>query len=201
MAVQEANVEPTVVDCWAPALRQSVVVEVPGEVEVVSCSVAVYLEVVAEQYRGCRVGSDTERLTGVPGAAARTAKVAAVHGVRVARLVVLPAGAEEYLPVLHVGRDHIGIAPIRARPARHLVGETAVVDHTERQRFVVVLGVAQDGGAQLTDVAEAGRLPCLLARLGEHWEEDCRQDRDNGDHHQQLNERETLTSHTSSPPN
>jgi hypothetical protein len=42
----------------------------------------------------------------------------------------------------------------------------------------------------MLQVAAARGLPRLLARLGKNREQDRRQDRDNGNHHEQLDQRE-----------
>jgi hypothetical protein len=46
------------------------------------------------------------------------------------------------------------------------------------------------GEGDVTVVADARRLPCLLASLAEHREQNRRQDRDDRDHDEQLNQRE-----------
>ena len=53
--------------------------------------------------------------------------------------------------------------------------------------------ILQDSQADLLDIAQAARLPRLFSGTSEHREEDRRQDRDDGDHDQQLNERETMS--------
>src|SRR5207249_1329296 len=47
-------------------------------------------------------------------------------------------------------------------------------------------------GADLLAVRQTGSLPRLLAGLGEYREQNRSQDRDNGDHHEQLDQRKTM---------
>ena len=54
----------------------------------------------------------------------------------------------------------------------------------------MVLGIHEDRSGDLPLVAQTGRLTGFLTCFREHWEEDRRQDGDNGDDHQQLNQRE-----------
>ena len=56
--------------------------------------------------------------------------------------------------------------------------------------LVVVGGIHLQGGADLLEVAHRGRLPRVRARLREDREEDPGQHREDGDHHQQLDEGE-----------
>src|SRR5207249_2839404 len=58
-------------------------------------------------------------------------------------------------------------------------------------RLVIILGIHHHRRSLLLDVAQAARLPCLLARLGEDGEQDGRQNGDDGDHDEQFDERET----------
>jgi hypothetical protein len=55
------------------------------------------------------------------------------------------------------------------------------------------LDVLSHTHSDLTSVAEALSLPSLLASLAEHWEQDCSQNRNDGNHHEQLNQGETDT--------
>ena len=57
---------------------------------------------------------------------------------------------------------------------------------------IEVLGVHLPGHHDLLDIGETTGLARFLAGLGEDREEDSCQDGDNGDHHQQLNERKTF---------
>jgi len=52
---------------------------------------------------------------------------------------------------------------------------------------VIVLDVHRHRQAELVQVRLAGGLPPLLARPREDREQDRRQDRDDGDNHEQLN--------------
>jgi hypothetical protein len=55
------------------------------------------------------------------------------------------------------------------------------------------LDVLSHTHSDLTSVAEALSLPSLLASLAEHGEQDCSQNRNDGNHHEQLNQGETDT--------
>jgi len=121
-----------------------------------------------------------------------------VHAVSRIRVVLIPverttsgsraAGALHDLLVLDVGLD--------ASPP----GFTASgIGQEVREHLVVVLRVHQLAQNQLLDVREATRLARLLARAGEDREEDRRQDGNDGDHNQQLNERETTVLHLAPP--
>src|SRR5712691_2406100 len=62
-----------------------------------------------------------------------------------------------------------------------------------RDRLIVVLHVHLGRHIDLSQVGEAGRLPCFLPRLGEHWEQDRRKDSDNGNNYEQLDQGETTS--------
>jgi hypothetical protein len=56
------------------------------------------------------------------------------------------------------------------------------------------------GEGDVTVVADARRLPCLLASLAEDGEQNRRQDRNYRNHDQQLNEGETTPQHHLNAP-
>src|SRR5581483_3376306 len=62
-----------------------------------------------------------------------------------------------------------------------------------RESLVVVLGVHQDRQAELFQIAGAGDLARLMARLGEDRKENSRQYRYDGDNDEQFDQRKTAT--------
>ena len=74
----------------------------------------------------------------------------------------------------------------RRNPPRPVAG-------TCGENVPVVARVHHECHGELPGVGEAARGLRLLARLGEHREENRRQDRNNRDHHQQLDEGETAS--------
>jgi hypothetical protein len=66
-------------------------------------------------------------------------------------------------------------------------------ERTRGDDLIVILSVHLEGHAELMDIAHTGGLPALLPRPGEHREENGRQDRDDGDDHQQFNERKAAS--------
>ncbi len=87
--------------------------------------------------------------------------------------------AGEELAALHVGPDRVG--PVHAEVR---VAVVVVVDG--HKAAVIVLGVAQNGGCDLTLVRKTGGLAGLGSCLGEDREEDRGQNSDDRDDHKQL---------------
>ena len=56
------------------------------------------------------------------------------------------------------------------------------------ERLIVVLDVHHQRGAELAGVGKAGGLPGALPRLGKHGKQNRSQDRNDGDHHEQLDQ-------------
>src|SRR5207253_6559319 len=79
-----------------------------------------------------------------------------------------------------------------------LVGPVA--DGVGHPLLVPVLRVHHRRRADLPVVREAGRLPRLLPRLGEHWEQNGGQDGNNGNDDEKLDQRETVSSLHGGPP-
>jgi hypothetical protein len=65
----------------------------------------------------------------------------------------------------------------------------------QREPLVKILQVHLHGQPHLAHVAEALRLPRLLARLRKHREQNRRQYRDNRNHDQQFNQCKAVASH------
>ncbi len=59
--------------------------------------------------------------------------------------------------------------------------------------FIVVLGVHQDRRAELLGIGQTRRFARSFSRLGENREQNRCEDGDNGYHHQQLDERESMS--------
>ena len=88
-----------------------------------------------------------------------------------------PRGALKDVVALDVGLQEV-------RPA-----VAPVVGGHERQPLVIILAVHLECQRHLLRVGQARRGKCLLARLREDREENRGQDRDDRDHHEQLDER------------
>jgi len=101
------------------------------------------------------------------------------------------------LGVLGVGADQPHC--VRAVPPVHdvvpgiLNREAAVVVVRGRKGLIGILGVHGKPQAQLLDIGQTARLARLLPCPCEHGEQDGGQDRDDRDHDEQFNQRETVT--------
>jgi hypothetical protein len=100
-------------------------------------------------------------------------------------------GALPDIDVLHIDVDRFlpGVASLTG--SRH-------ADAVRGICLIVILEVEVEAGADLLQVAQAGALAGLVARLGENREEDGCQDGDNSDHHEQLDQgkcEQTTSSH------
>jgi hypothetical protein len=100
-------------------------------------------------------------------------------------------------PVGDLDAPPVGIGVGRHEPDRGDRLLRVRVDHEDPTPAVaghpvlVVLREHDGGDAELADVAHALDLPRLLARAPQRGQQDADQDRDDADHHEQLDERET----------
>ena len=100
-------------------------------------------------------------------------------------VVEVRAGTDEELAVLDVGSDGLVPGP----------GIPGLDDPLHSEHLVVVTDVHQGAEGELLEVAQAGGLARLFARLGEDGEQDRRQDGDDRDDDQQLDQGEALALH------
>jgi len=183
VAIAEANVVPAVVPAWVrdTVIRLSAYTgTVDSErVDVVADPAG---EVVLRLGEHQGIGGCLN--TGERGSPGRGAEAVIFRDVVEAQTVThlgCLARASEDLRILDVGLDQI-VPPVGV-PA---VGK-------RHKHFIVVLGVHREGEIQLLDVVETARLPRLFSGASEDRKENRCQDRYDGDHHQQFDERESLS--------
>ena len=58
-----------------------------------------------------------------------------------------------------------------------------------RQRVAIILGIHLDGEIDLFQIVQASRPPGSCLGTGQDWQQQCRQNGDDGDDHEQFNQR------------
>jgi len=106
--------------------------------------------------------------------------------------------ADQHLPVLGVGLDE-PVPPDAPTEGASRPSDVPTIGVHWDGSLIVVLSIHQRCQHDLLVVRLAARLARFLARAGEDREEDRRQDGNDGDHNQQLNERETTVLHLAPP--
>ena len=156
-----------------------------------------YLQRRKPQLAGARVDP---RLAGCSGAFLHIGTVGADPGIGYVPEAAVPkrfeghririAGTDEDIVALYVGLDDLECVSAVVVD----VSPGVVLNQAARGGLVIVLCVHEGRQHYLLDVGQADCRLRLLACLREHREEDGCQDRDDRDHHQQFDERETLAS-------
>ena len=105
------------------------------------------------------------------------------------------AGARPQLGALDEGRQRLVPPEALSDAGVELADTVGDVVGVHGVALIVVLSVHVDGETDLLEVGLAGGLARLLPRASEDREEDRRQNGNDGDHHQQFNQRESTASH------